>query len=115
MAARRELHLADLAEETIILPESGSLTERVVRTAQCKHNVEFPRTMRMTTFPLMCEAVLQGAGVAIFLSNSGLISNGLVEISIAELSDLYETSVITPKDRARLRLVESFVSIAAAV
>ncbi len=115
LAARRELHLADLAQETIILPESGSLTERVVRAAQCKHNVEFTRTMRMTTFPLMCEAVLQGAGVAIFLSNSGLISNGLVEISIAELSDLYETSVITPKDRARLRLVESFVSIAAAV
>ena len=101
-----------LAQETIILPESGSLTERVVREAQIKHGVQLQRSIKMTTFPLMCEAVLQGAGIAIFLGNSGLISRGLIEVPILELSEAHETAVVAPKDRARLRLVKAFIDIA---
>jgi ABC-type spermidine/putrescine transport system permease subunit I len=66
----------------------------------------------MATFPLMCEAVLQGAGTAVFLQNSGLISQGLVEIPITELQTLHETAAVVPKDRARLRLVEAFIALA---
>lgn len=111
-ATRDLLHFKDLEHETIILPETGSLTERVVRGAQERHGVHFQRTIKMTTFPLMCEAVLQGAGIAIFLSNSGLISRGLVEVPLAELSEVHETAVVAPKDRARLRLVKAFIEIA---
>ncbi|MCG7522454.1 LysR family transcriptional regulator [Ruegeria sp. Ofav3-42] len=113
LADRDILHFKDLAQETIILPESGSLTERVVRDAQVKHGVTFQRSIKMTTFPLMCEAVLQGAGIAIFLGNSGLISRGLVEVPVSELSETHETAVVAPKDRARLRLVKAFIDIAA--
>ena len=67
LAKRPMLHLKDLQQETLILPETGSLTERVVREAQHKNGIKFKRTIKMTTFPLMCEAVLQGAGIAIFL------------------------------------------------
>ncbi|MDE4132468.1 LysR family transcriptional regulator [Phaeobacter sp. QD34_3] len=112
LANREVLHFRDLAQETIILPESGSLTERVVREALVRHGVQFQRSIKMTTFPLMCEAVLQGAGIAIFLGNSGLISRGLVEVPIAELSEAHETAVVAPKDRARLRLVRAFIDIA---
>lgn len=112
LAGRRLLHLADLAQETVILPETGSLTERVVREALSKHDIQLQRTIKMTTFPLMCEAVLQGAGIAIFLGDSGLISRDLVQIPIAELSQLHETAVVAPKDRARLRLVKAFIEIA---
>ncbi|WP_420568272.1 LysR family transcriptional regulator [Thalassovita sp.] len=112
LASREILCFKDLALETIILPETGSLTERVVRQALDKHGIQLQRTIKMTTFPLMCEAVLQGAGIAIFLGNSGLISRGLVEIPIAELSQVHETAVVAPKDRARLRLVKAFIEIA---
>ena len=112
LADRDLLTLRDLAQETIILPESGSLTERVVREAQIKHGVQLQRSIKMTTFPLMCEAVLQGAGIAIFLGNSGLISRGLIEVPILELSEAHETAVVAPKDRARLRLVKAFIDIA---
>ncbi len=112
LADRDMLHLADLARETIILPESGSLTERVVREALVRHGMQFRRAIKMTTFPLMCEAVMQGAGIAIFLGNSGLISRGLIEIPIVELSQSHETAVVAPKDRARLRLVKAFIDIA---
>lgn len=113
LAQQTQLHLKDLEHETLILPESGSLTERVVRAAQTKHGVRFQRTITMSTFPLMCEAVLQGAGTAIFLGDSGLISRDLVELPIAELSTTHETAVVAPKDRARLRLVKAFIDIAA--
>ncbi|MEY8800658.1 LysR family transcriptional regulator [Leisingera sp. XS_AS12] len=112
LANREVLRFEDLAKETVILPESGSLTERVVREALVKHGCEFHRTIKITTFPLMCEAVLQGAGVAIFLGNSGLIARGLVELPVAELSHRHETAVVAPKDRARLRLVKAFVELA---
>jgi DNA-binding transcriptional LysR family regulator len=115
LAHRELLHFRDLIDETIILPETGSLTERVVREAQVKHDIRFPRTITMTTFPLMCEAVFQGAGIALFLANSGLISRGLVEVPVAELSASHETAVIAPKDRARLRLVKAFIEIASSL
>ncbi|MFS4582486.1 LysR family transcriptional regulator [Phaeobacter sp. C3_T13_0] len=111
LSNRDLLSFEDLKHETVILPETGSLTERVVREAQAKHGIQLQRTIKMTTFPLMCEAVFQGAGTAIFLSNSGLISKGLVEVPIAELSKTYETAVVAPKDRARLRLVKAFIDM----
>ena len=112
LAQRDVLSFVDLQQETVILPENGSLTERVVREAQAKHGIHLQRTITMTTFPLMCEAVLQGAGIAIFLGNSGLISRGLIEVPIAELSQIHETAVVAPKDRARLRLVNAFIDTA---
>lgn len=113
LATRKLLYFKDLQNETVILPETGSLTERVVREAQQECGIHFQRTIKMTTFPLMCEAVLQGAGIAIFLGKSGLISRGLIEVPIAELSRQYETAVVAPKDRAKLRLVKAFIEIAA--
>lgn len=112
LASRDSLRLRDFANETVILPERGSLTERVLREAQAAHGVRFTRTIRIATFPLMCEAVLQGAGVAIFLSDSGLIAHGLTEVPIDELSQVYETAIVAPKDRARLRLVEALIALA---
>ncbi|WP_120631748.1 LysR family transcriptional regulator [Ruegeria sp. EL01] len=113
LADRSMLCLKDLERETVILPESGSLTERVVREAQLKHGVSFQRIIKMTTFPLMCEAVLQGAGIAVFLGNSGIISRGLVEVPVSELAKVHEIAVVAPKDRARLRLVKAFIGISA--
>ena len=68
----------------------------------------------MSTFPVMCEAVLQGIGNAIFLSKSSLIHDGLVEVPIAEFDTDHETWIVSTKDRARLRLVSEFTSSAMA-
>jgi len=108
----RSLSLKDLEHETVILPEQGSLTERVIHAAIKKHGVVLNRTIRMTTFPLMCEAVLQGIGVALFLGRSGLIAKGLREIPVRELQHGHQISIVAPKDRARLRLIKSFVETA---
>lgn len=112
LAACRSVALKELVEETLILPEKGSLTQKVVAAKLRDLNVVLPKTVNVTTFPLMCEAVLQGIGVAIFLKDSSHVRDGLVEVELSDLSQVHETWIVTTKDRAKLRLISEFVSIA---
>ncbi|MDF1669952.1 MAG: LysR substrate-binding domain-containing protein [Roseovarius sp.] len=106
------ISLRDLADETVILPEKGSLTRRLVTQTCRKHDITLNRVVTMTSFPLMCEAVLQGIGVAVFIKNSSLIKENLCEIELSEMLEPRSTSLIATKDRARLRLVEAFINAA---
>ncbi len=112
LARRQAISLYDLTAQTLILPEAGSLTEKVVTQALKREQVMLPSQTRMTGFPLMCEAVFQGLGVAIFLEDSGTIANGLVQVPVAELSKAHRISIVAPTDRARLRLVKAFFEAA---
>ncbi|MEO1536403.1 MAG: LysR family transcriptional regulator [Pseudomonadota bacterium] len=104
--------LAELASHSLILPEKGSLTQRVVQSKLREIGIKPPRIVNMTTFPLMCEAVLQGIGVAIFLRQSSLIKDGISEVEVADLDQIHETWLVAPKDKAKLRLISEFTSIA---
>ena len=106
------ISLRDLADETVILPEKGSLTRRLVSQTCQRHNITLNRVVTMTSFPLMCEAVLQGIGAAVFLKDSTLINENLCEIELHEMLEPRRTSLIATKDRARLRLVEAFINAA---
>jgi hypothetical protein len=68
----------------------------------------------MTTFPLMCEAVLQRIGVALFLRNSSLIQDNIAQVAIHEMPDAQDTYLIATKDRTRLKLVAEFINAAVA-
>ena len=67
LSERDSVSLRDLAAETVIVPEKGSLTRRVLEDACRTHRIALQRIVTMTTFPLMYEAVLQGVGVAVAL------------------------------------------------
>ncbi len=110
LAGRESVSLRDLEEETVIVPEKGSLTRRVLEDACRTHRIALRRIVTMTTFPLMYEAVLQGVGVAVFLRDSSLIKNAAAEIPIQELDRRHETSLIATKDRVRLKLVREFIN-----
>lgn len=107
---RDSVSLSDLRSETLIVPEKGSLTRRVLEDACRAHRIELKRIVTMTTFPLMYEAVLQGVGVAVFLRDSSLIKNAATEIPIQELDRQHETHLIATKDRVRLKLVREFIN-----
>jgi len=113
LAQRQCVSLRDLEQETLIVPEKGSLTRRLLNQACRRHDIRLARTVTMTTFPLMCEAVLQGIGIALFLRNSSLINENLSQIEVREMSDPQETFLIATKDRARLKLVAEFINAAA--
>ena len=109
LSERDSVSLRDLAAETVIVPEKGSLTRRVLEDACRTHRIALQRIVTMTTFPLMYEAVLQGVGVAVFLRDSSLIKNAAAEIPIQELDRQHETYLIATKDRVRLKLVRELI------
>lgn len=111
-AKQKQISLADLAQEMVIIPEQGSLTRKILDAKLRTTGLAFERSITMTSFPVMCEAVLQGIGVAIFLRNSSLIREGMVEVDISDLSERRDTWLIATKDRMRLRLTKEFVSAA---
>lgn len=111
-AKRVKISLAELEHETVIVPEKGSLTRRLLDQACNRYTISLNRMATMTTFPLMCEAVLQGIGVALFLQNSSLIKDDLCEIEIEEMPEARNTSLIATKDRMRLKLLSEFINAA---
>ncbi|MEO1024792.1 MAG: LysR substrate-binding domain-containing protein [Pseudomonadota bacterium] len=102
--------LRDMQSETLIVPEHGALTRRLLEECCRKNAIELKRIVTMTTFPLMYEAVLQGIGIAIFLRNSSLIDNSVAEVPIREMAQRHKTHLIATKDRVRLKLVAEFIN-----
>lgn len=112
LAARGSVSLQELADYRVILPEQGSLTEKVVMQRLRQLGITLPRTMRATTFPVIYEAVLQGIGIAIFLRQSSLMSEGIREVQIRDIQSGHSTWLVAAKDRARLRMIAEFTAVA---
>ena len=112
LGERKSVSLNDLQEETVIVPERGSLTRKLLEEACRKNSIALKRTVTMTTFPLMYEAVLQEIGVAVFLRNSSLIKKSVSEVPILEMSQKHATHLIATKDRMGLKLVSEFINSA---
>ncbi|NOR29503.1 MAG: LysR family transcriptional regulator [Sulfitobacter sp.] len=111
LATRNTVSLADLSDQTLLLPEQGSLTQRVVAKALSKYNLDVRRKIKTTTFPVMKEAILQGAGVGLFLEDSTAETHALVSIPIDEMPETYRNCVVVPNDKHDFRLVQSFLSV----
>jgi len=111
LAKRRSVSLRDVQNEVLLLPERGSLTERVVGRAFLDHSIKRSRVVRTTTFPVMKEAILQGVGVGIFLEGSGIKEDRLVEVPIAELPEVFRTCLVVPKSKMEFELVRQFANL----
>jgi len=77
LSTQATISLKALQEETVIIPERGSLTRKLLEDACRSHAIALKRKVTMTTFPLMNEAVLQGLCVSVLLSMSRLIKETL--------------------------------------
>ena len=112
LATRASVSLTDLMEETLLLPETGSLTQRVVSTALSKAGLRPRRIVKTTTFPVMKEAILEGLGVGVFLQDSAQEEIRLIEVPIVELTQKHVTCLVVPKHKRDLRLTRSFMDVA---
>ena len=108
LASRRRLTLAQLSKETLIVPEDGSLTQRVLNSKLDEHGIRPRSLIKSATFPMVKEAVLHNAGVGLMLSDGQYPSASLVEIPVAEMGERYSIELVIPVDRRGLRLVSSF-------
>lgn len=111
LAQRDCVTLRDVAAYTLILPEKGSLTQRVVSKALHDQGITPNRLVKMTTFPVMKEAILQGIGVGLFLENSSVAEPRLREIAVTELQAQFSTCIVIPKHKLGLRLTDSFLGV----
>lgn len=112
LTARQSLRLADLAGETVLLPEDGSFTQRIVSAKLAEHGVDLPNVISAATFPLMQDAVLHRVGIGIFLDEAAHDSVALVKRPITEMPETYGTHIVQARDKTHLRLVQSFIDTA---
>ena len=113
LAGRGSLSLADLTEEVVVLPEDGSLTQRIVAAKTAEFGITLSRVIKTTTFPMVKEAVLHGVGVGLMLEDGQFPSARLVALEVREMRDSYRTCLVTPTDKRDLRVVKSFCEVAA--
>lgn len=111
LALERHVKLQDFMHEVLLLPERGSLTQRVVTDCLQKHRIQPRRIQKTTTFPVMKEAILEGVGVGIFLENSASDETRLVKRAIVEMPQTFDTCLVVPKQKLELRLIQSFVQL----
>lgn len=112
LAARKRLSLRDLAEQTVIVPEDGSLTQHLLHRKSAELGIMLSRMVKTTTFPLVKEAVLHGVGVGLLLDDSMFPSTNLVAIEVVEMRETYTNCLVTPTDKRDLRFVRSFIEVA---
>lgn len=108
LALRNSVSLRDLTEETLILPEEGSLTQRVVTEVLERHQINLDLRLNTTTFPVMKETIMQGIGVGIFLADASVDRRGLAQVRVQELREPFDIYAAVPKYKFGLRIVGSF-------
>jgi len=112
LAHRNSVSLADLADRRLILPEAGSLTQRLVSKAFAKHDIAMASTIKMTSFPLVKEAILHGVGIGPFLEHSATSEEGLVALPIDEMPETHPINLVAHRNKANLHLIQSFFRVA---
>ncbi|MDJ0685466.1 MAG: LysR family transcriptional regulator [Alphaproteobacteria bacterium] len=112
LAARKTVSLRELRDEVLIVPEDGSLTQRIVREKSHALGIDLTKILKTATFPMVKEAVLHNVGVGIMLENGQFPSTSLAAIEIQEMPESYKNCIITLADKRDLRLVSSFFDVA---
>lgn len=113
LAQAGALTLAALAAETLVVPQDGSLTQKVVRAKFAAADLALPRLLKTGTFPLVQEAVRAGIGIGVMLEHSVQEVPGLVARPIEGMDETYRVHLMTQPERRELRLVRRFFEIAA--
>lgn len=115
LAARSAVSLRDLQSETLVLPEDGSLTQKIARKKMQEHGIQFSRILRTTTFPMVKEAILHDLGIGLLLEKSIFPSDRLAAVQVEEMPEEYRDCIAIPADKRELRLIRSFLDVAVEV
>ena len=111
LATRRTVSLRDLADEHLIVPEDGSLTQIILNRKCAEMGLEMSSVVKTRTFPVVKETVLHGIGIGLILENSLFPSTGLVAKPIREMPERYANCLVIPSDKSDLRAIERFIEI----
>ena len=110
-ASQSAISLSEFAAETVLIPEEGSFTARILQEKFQAAEVTLQRRIRTTTFPVMKEAILHGVGIGIFLADSAFPDANLTTVRITEMPEAYQTQAVCPQDKRDLSVVKSFFDV----
>lgn len=79
-----------------------------------KFGLHLTRVIKMTTYPVVKEAVLHDVGTGITLQDSFFPSSQLVERPLHDMPETYRTCIVTPADKRDLRFIRTFIEFAEA-
>lgn len=105
--------LRDLAARGVILPEDGSLTQKTIRNFAARKLIRLGSVLQTTTFPVVQEAVLHGAGVGVMLSDSLHPHPMICQKPIDGLDADVPCSLVTVKERRDLKIIDALFHEAA--
>lgn len=111
LATRQSISLAELVQETVVVPEDGSLTQKVLRRKVKEFSLPLPRLVKTSSFALVKETVLHGVGIGLMLEGGQFTSRSLISIPIMDMTEDYPICLVTPADKKDLRLVRSFCDV----
>lgn len=111
LACKTSVSMKELARESIVLPDPGSLTRRVFETRLQELGLEARSVTTVSTFPLTKEAVLHGIGVGIILEGAYSPASELTSLRIRDLDQVFRNYIVCPSDKKDLRLVRSFLDL----
>lgn len=109
LSNRRSLTLAELSETLLIIPEDGSLTQRVLFEETARRGIALTHLMRMTTFAVVKEAILHGLGVGMLLENSIHETARLRSVPVEDLDRMFTNYLVVPSEKQHLRIIKRFL------
>lgn len=113
IACEEVLSLAEITDSGLILPETGSLTQKTIRAFASKMLIDLGSVLQTTTFPVVQEAVLQKIGIGVMLENSLFPHPLIVQRPIQGFDEMVNCSLVALKEKRRLNLVNRFFDEAA--
>lgn len=107
-AKRRNIRIADLAGERLILREQGSTTRRALEVALEKAGIEPDIAMEIGSREVIREAVAQGLGIGAVSSVEYMPGPGLHMVRISDADVQTYAHVLCLAERRDMRMVRAF-------
>ncbi|RDJ20623.1 LysR family transcriptional regulator [Bosea caraganae] len=114
-AAKAFVSYAELAHETIILREQGSVTRSTFLSALIAEDHSMPRFLEIETREATKEAVACGFGIAPLLRSEAGEDERCTLVRIAPLAPGFDEYVACPRDLIRTPLIKAFLDAASTV
>jgi len=111
-AKRKSISIYELENQPMVLRNKGSLTRRIFDEAVARMSICPKIVMEISTREAVREAVANGIGIGIVLDNEIGVDSRVRTIPINNIKMDITEYVVCLKERARLRVVKAFMSVA---
>lgn len=115
LARRRNLRLADLREEQLLLREEGSTTRRILETALERTGIRFRSTLELGSREAVREGVAMGLGISFVFEQEGGGDPRSVTAKLADVEVSNRDMLVFQRSDADRAIVRAMIGVAEAM